>query len=264
MRLLLRASGQSYTVRDGIGQGAHHQVRLGVSDAGQSVAVKLNHDRRAAAGDRFDFEHELLSTAGSRTRSLPKSYGIGTDASGRRALVMERVEGSKLLSWEAVNKPRPIGLCLAIATRILRATEEINASGYVHNDLHPENVMINASDPETVRVLDFENARPIGERYKSQGNHRYLAPEARANSVGPGGGTNADVYTVAYDIYSMATGRFPDRDGPGLADDVPDVSRPGHPVTLRQVLRTALETDPAKRYGNATAFRRALKPFLDL
>ncbi|MFE7271590.1 class III lanthionine synthetase LanKC [Streptomyces sp. NPDC057623] len=117
-------------------------------------------------------------------------------------LVMDFVEGRPLNSFFAERHPL-IGpdpdpgavadytaWALRIHRAVERAVEAVHARGIVFNDLHVFNVMV-APDDESVVLLDFEAAAPVGENGRQVVAHPgFLAPADRR-------GADVDRYALA-------------------------------------------------------------------
>lgn len=86
-------------------------------------------------------------------------------------LAMEQVEGISLRQWSAQNSPdvRPNSTdrqraeygrrCELIIRRLTSLVQEIHRRGWIHGDLHPNNVMV--TEDLEVSLLDFEQSCPI-------------------------------------------------------------------------------------------------------
>ncbi|MFE5917809.1 class III lanthionine synthetase LanKC [Streptomyces sp. NPDC056468] len=119
-----------------------------------------------------------------------------------RFLVMDFVEGRPLNSFFAERHPL-IGpdpdpgavadytaWALRIHRAVERAVETVHARGIVFNDLHVFNIMV-APDDESVSLLDFEAAAPVGENGRQVVAHPgFLAPADRR-------GVDIDRYALA-------------------------------------------------------------------
>jgi serine/threonine protein kinase len=88
----------------------------------------------------------------------------------------------------------------------------MNASGWVHRDVKPDNIMVNSAGD--VRLIDFALAQRIsrgglfGRKGKAAGTRSYMSPE---QIRGQGLDARADIYSFGASAYEVITGRPPFR-----------------------------------------------------
>jgi serine/threonine-protein kinase len=111
-------------------------------------------------------------------------------------------------------KERALGIFKQAATGLAY----MNASGWVHRDIKPDNILVNSAGE--VRLIDFAIAARIQKpnfflrlfrrKGKSQGTRTYMSPEQiRAEPLDG----RADVYSFGASAYEIVTGRPPFRAG---------------------------------------------------
>ncbi|HLN31482.1 MAG TPA: serine/threonine-protein kinase [Gemmataceae bacterium] len=89
----------------------------------------------------------------------------------------------------------------------------MHASGWVHRDVKPDNIMVNSAGE--VRLIDFALAQPISKggmfrrrKGRSAGTRSYMSPEQiRGQSLD----ARADIYSFGASMYEVITGRPPFR-----------------------------------------------------
>ncbi|XP_071551241.1 uncharacterized protein [Panulirus ornatus] len=88
---------------------------------------------------------------------VPKLYGVTSTTP--MALVMELVPGERLSKF----KPQNLGQCLKAFIATCAAVEEIHEAGYVHCDLHSDNILISSRDDGGIisRIIDVGLARNL-------------------------------------------------------------------------------------------------------
>jgi hypothetical protein len=186
-------------------------------------------------------------------------------------LVMELVAGRTLRAEMGTSPMAPDAVhrfAIGVAEGLARA----HASGIVHRDIKPDNVMVT---PEgRVKILDFGLAREAPEGPPSSGQAgatgvagtpAYMAPEqARGRRVD----ARADVFSLGVLLYEMLTGQRPfarPKGGPLATPEdwklqAPLASlAPGTPAELVRVVERCLELEREARYPDGGAVLEALR-----
>lgn len=172
------------------------------------------------------------------------------------AIVMEFVEGGSLREKLLLH---PKGLPVAEALRILRqiaaGLEAAHASGVIHRDMKPENVLIDADG--TARVTDFGLALPLHEASTrltlsgtAVGTVDYMAPE---QFRGAEADARMDVFALGVMAYELFTGKTPR--GSFYA---PHRLRADIPSQVSAAVMKALRPEPAERFASIAEFMQAL------
>ena len=172
------------------------------------------------------------------------------------AIVMEFVEGGSLREKLLQH---PNGLPVAEALRILRqiaaGLEAAHASGVIHRDMKPENVLMGADG--TARVTDFGLALPLHEASTrltlsgtAVGTVDYMAPE---QFRGAEADVRLDVFALGVIAYELLTGKTPRG-----SFDAPHRLRAEIPAHISAVVMKALRPEPAERFASISAFMQAL------
>jgi serine/threonine-protein kinase len=249
---------------------------------GTPVVVKLLRAElagRAELVERLIREGEILKFLSHP--NIVVSHGHGTTAAGRPYLVMERLTGATLRQELTRRRSLPIAEAVAYARQLLAALGAAHASGIVHRDVKPGNVMVCPTDRgNRIKLLDFGVAKvegharrhvaPIGFPTREGlclGTPRYVSPEqARGLDVD----RRTDIYAVGMLLYAMIAGRGPFDDIVGVeglleahvAKEAPPPSAfmtaPLDPAIEAVILR-AIAKDPAERFDDAATFRRELR-----
>ena len=158
--------------------------------------------------------------------------------------------GSRLKSG-----PLKQGEALRLVKEICAALEAAHAQGVIHRDIKPSNILLTADG--SVKVADFGLAihadqpeQRITRSGVTLGTFEYAAPEqAAGTAVDP----RSDLYSVGVICYEVLTGKLPR----GIFDPPSKVNAAVDPA-MDEVVRTAMQNDPARRYQTATDFRAAL------
>jgi eukaryotic-like serine/threonine-protein kinase len=245
-----------YDVVSPIGQGAGSIIYL-VRHApdGRTYAMKhvvRNEDKDIRFIEQLEAEHE----AGQRVRhpGLRRTIELFLTRNLLRrvtqaGLLMELFEGQPL----DVAKPSNVLKQVSIFIRAARALDALHASGFVHCDLKPSNILI--ADDGAVKVIDFGQAvRPGTAKARIQGTPDYIAPEqVRCLPVT----FKTDVFNFGATMYFTMTGRtlptlytVGKKENSFLLDakiDAPHELNPAVPQTLSNLVMQCVRTNPAKR-----------------
>ena len=121
---------------------------------------------------------------------------------------MEYIEGQPLA--DLINRPEslPLDSCLDIVIEVLRALQYAHSRGIVHQDIKPENVIVQGD--ETVKLTDFGLASLISHlaegRGRVAGTPAYISPEQVEGRAVDG---RADLYSLGVMLYEMLSGGPP-------------------------------------------------------
>ena len=265
-----------YVIGDELGRGAMGVVYRAVRESdGRTVAVKTIFPAVAptsAANSGFCREADILGRL-----SHPNIVGhrAGGAAGSLLYVVMEFVPGVTASAVVARDGPLATARAIHWAGQLLDALGHAHESGYVHRDVKPANLLIvEGTGAEVLKVADFGLARAyessgmsgLTTDGSSGGTPAYMPPEQVTDfkRVKPA----ADQYAAAATLYYLLTGRGVYDPGKIVgatlgqiltADPIP--LRPGAPPLpdpFGPAIRRALARDPAARFPDVRAMRRAL------
>ena len=232
------------------------------------VAVKVMSPQYVADPtflSRFEREARLAASLGHP--GVVAVYDQGQDGD-LVFLVMELVDGGTLRDLIRERGPLPVPVVLAILDPLLDALGAAHASGLVHRDVKPENVLISARG--AVKIADFGLVRAIGSQTVATGDVilgtvAYLSPEQVATGVSD---ARTDVYAAGIVAFEMLTGKPPYEGDNAMSvayqhvhSDVPAPSTqaPGVPPQLDDLIVAATARDPGDRPRDASAFLAELR-----
>ncbi len=231
------------------------------------VAVKILHPH-LALDESFvrRFRGEAIAAARLAHPSIVSVYDTLAE-DGVNAIVMELVSGTTMRADLDQHGPLQLSAVLAIGTQVADALGAAHASGLVHRDVKPANILLSADG--RVLVADFGIAKAaegadLTNDGSMVGTAKYLAPEQVEG--GPIDG-RTDLYALGVVLYEALAGTPPfvaDTDtGTALArlhrDPTPlRQLRPQIPVAVELVVTRAMARQPDDRFPDAAAMRRAL------
>lgn len=248
--------------------GPRSHVHLAVDDAsGRPVVIKTPAvDGRGDAGvlDAFLLEE----WAARRVDSVHVLRPAAIDRPREHLFVaMEYVEGQTLAQWMTDHPAPSLDEVRGLVAQAARGLQALHRKAMLHQDLRPENVMIDREG--TVRLIDLGSVHVPGlvegtVRARPEsivGTLQYTAPEY---FLGDGGSTASDLYALAAITYQMLCGQLPyglaavrvrtPADARRLRYVPLRHHRPDLPAWLDAVLRKALQPDPGRRQEAVSEF----------
>jgi serine/threonine-protein kinase len=225
------------------------------------------------AGDRQArerFKQEALLGASLTHKNIVPVYDFFTVGS-KNFLVMQYIEGMDLATIMRNSAPlRPVVAAL-IAREICCALKHAHATGIIHRDIKPTNILI--SHEGEIKVSDFGVAK--GSRSPDLtatgaviGTPFYMSPEqASGEKLTP----QSDIYSVGIVLYEMLTGQkpFSGADGNAITAKVsrgkyksPFWLDPHHSARLSRIIKKAMKKNLKKRYQTGDHMKRDLERFI--
>jgi formylglycine-generating enzyme required for sulfatase activity/tRNA A-37 threonylcarbamoyl transferase component Bud32 len=181
-------------------------------------------------------------------------------------IVMKYVNTGTLRN--VMHGPLDLPYTLEIITQVGLALGYAHKQGVVHRDIKPGNILI--ADNNWALLTDFGLAKMLEGNQRltrtgaGVGTPEYMSPEQAQGKPTDG---RADLYSLGAMLYEMFTGHLPFESESGIAvamkhvsDPVkpPRIYRPDLPPAVEQVIMTALEKEPDRRYATAEAMLAAL------
>ena len=267
-----------YRIVERLGEGGMGSVyRANDPRLERDVALKVLH-ADPDHGRAEDRRRQLRLEARALSRLLHPNIATLFDLDshdGVDFLVLEYVPGHTL-AWLLESGPLPEPRARAIALEVAEALEAAHEQGVVHRDLKPGNVILNPRG--RAKVLDFGLARFQGSSSVTlttlsardaavgvAGTLPYMSPE---QIRGERTDARTDVWAMGAIMYEMCAGArpFTGTDFSQLlyriVNEPPPPLRelkPGVPQAYATIVARCLEKDPARRFADAAALRRALK-----
>jgi beta-lactam-binding protein with PASTA domain len=262
-----------YAVTARIAHGGMATVYLAVDTRlDRQVALKVMH---AELARDEDFVRRFIGEAKSVAR-LSHQNVVGVFDQGKDGpfpyLAMEYVPGRTLKELLREHGRFAPAAALDIMTGVLDGLAAAHASGIIHRDVKPENVLLTADG--RVKVADFGLARAQAATGQTRaglliGTVAYLPPE---QVTGQSTGARSDVYSAGVMFFELLTGRQPfTGDSPlavayqhvNSAVPAPSSLVPGIPPAVDQIVLAATSRDPALRPADAGEFARAVRRIRD-
>jgi len=247
------------------GMGRVYKVKNLISDRVDAMKILLPDLAHAPElADRFIREIKVLASL-----NHPNIAGLHTALrlENQLLMVMELVPG---VTFEEKLKggALPVPEAIDYASQVLSALGYAHSQGVIHRDIKPANMMLTPQN--VVKLMDFGIAKSKADRKltmtgTTMGSLYYMPPE---QVQGQALDHRSDLYSFGVSLYEMVTGSRPFA---GQSDyelmvaqlqkspSPPIDIQPELPKTLNDIIMTALEKDPEKRFQSAEAFRFALQ-----
>lgn len=127
-------------------------------------------------------------------------------------ILTEYIEGETLTQWMRDNPKPQLQEIRPIIEQIANGLQSFHTLEMVHQDLRPENILINKDNQ--IKIIDFGATKVEGimeidsfaEQFNIQGTALYSAPEY---FIGEQGSAKSDIFSLAVIIYQMLCGGFP-------------------------------------------------------
>ena len=221
----------------------------------RSEAARVRFQREAEAAARLTHPHIVAAYDAAEER-------------GRHFLVMEYVAGRTLEEVVKGEGPLPVGRALDCLLQAARGLAHAHASGVVHRDVKPANLLLD--EQGTVKVLDLglarlelaegDTAAELTSQNVVMGTASYLAPEQATDPSRAD--LRADIYGLGCTLHFLLTGEPPYRGATALEtvlahreQPVPSLRgrRPDCPPALDKLFQTLVAKRPEDRPASLAA-----------
>jgi len=178
--------------------------------------------------------------------------------------VFEYIEATTLTQWMRDNPNPKIEVVRNIVEQIAKALMSFHKLEMIHQDLRPENIMIDKTN--SIKIIDFGSTRVEGileintfiEQENLLGTALYSAPEY---FLGAYGTTKSDIYSLGAITYELLSNKLPYGVNVARAKTKSAQNKlkyntlyPDFPIWIDETLKKSLQIDPDKRYDQVSEF----------
>ena len=246
------------------GMGRVYRVRNVISNRVEAMKVLLaDVAAEADLGDRFVGEIRTLARLDHpNIAKFHTAFRVGNQL----VMVMEYVEGTTLTE-RSKQSPMPLDEVLGYISQTLAALGYAHQNGVIHRDIKPSNIMVTPHG--VVKLMDFGIAKSsldplVTKPGTTMGSMLYMSPE---QVRGVGVDARSDLYSMGIVLYELSAGRRPFEGENTFAildahlntpPKAPIELNPALPPALNEIILTALDKEPMRRFQTAEAFQNAL------
>ena len=187
-------------------------------------------------------------------------------------IVTEYIEGQTLTQWLTDNPKPNLETVRGMVEQIAKGLLAFHRKEMLHQDLRPENIMIDTTG--TIKIIDFGSTRVAGimeisneiNRQNLLGTAQYSAPEY---FLGENGTNASDIFSLGVITYQMLSGKLPYGAQVAQAKTKAAQNRLTYrsvlddereiPVWIDDVLKKAVHPNPYKRYQELSEFTTDLR-----
>ncbi len=237
------------------------------SETGQIVIIKtpsVNYDddpayiegfvREEWAGKRINNSRVLKIIDQKRKRNF-------------RYYIMEYIDGQTLREWMNQHSRPDIKEVRLLVEQITTGLRAFHRLEMLHQDLKPENIMLDANG--TAKIIDFGSTKIAGiaeisspiERIEMLGTKNYTAPEYL---LGQPGSNHSDIFSLGTITYELLTGKLPYGDALDRTEGRRAVAKlkyqpsyhhnPMIPVWMDRAIKKAVHPEAKQRYDVLSEF----------
>ncbi len=249
-----------------LGRGGFAEVYLGEHlRLGTQAAVKVLHTQLASHDDVEGFEKEARTVAHLKHSHIVRilDYDVEEDTP---FLVMDYALGGTLRHRHPKGTRLPFTAVISYVKQVADALQYAHDQRVIHRDVKPENMLI--GEHNELLLSDFGIAIVAqSSRYQNTqnmgGTMAYIAPEQIQGHPRPA----SDQYSLGIVVYEWLSGNYPFHGSMAeivaqhlavppspLHEKIPTISS-----DVEQIVLTALEKDPYKRFRSVKAFATALE-----
>ncbi|AUX44154.1 serine/threonine protein kinase [Sorangium cellulosum] len=187
----------------------------------REVAVKIIHKHlreNAEVGARF--VAEARAAAKLRHPGIVEVYDVSSEQDGERYLVVELLRGSTLRKILSDHREMPAEIGAAVVLELCEALEHAHASGIIHRDVKPENVLVELPSDRVaswdgegvvIKLTDFGIAKILDAQGVTSTGQVLGSPAHMAPEQIEGGEVDArtDVFALGVLFYECLVGHLP-------------------------------------------------------
>ena len=198
--------GARYTIIEEIGRGGMGRIyKAEDHELGITVVLKIIRPDLSSRPQMVEqFRKETLLGRSISHENVVRIHDLG-EINKVKYISMDFIKGENLFELIQTSGTLSLATCFQIAIQVCRALKAAHQKGIVHQDLKPQNIMIDNSG--RVFVTDFGLAKSasasIQPSERSYGTPKYFSPE---QAKGLEADERSDIYSLGAVLFEMTTG----------------------------------------------------------
>jgi len=258
-----------YKILEKLGEGGMgvaykaEDTRLKRTVALKFLSPELTRDKDA----KTRFIHEAQAASALQHNNICTIHEIDETKDGRLFISMDCYEG-ETLKEKIAEGPLPVEDFIDIVSQVAAGLSEAHAAGMVHRDIKPANILV--TEKGVVKILDFGLAKLFGQTKMTKsgmtvGTIAYMSPDQAGGGVVD---ERSDIFSLGVVMYELLTGERPfkgDHDAAviysimNLEPKAPRQIRDQIPAEIEEIILTAMDKEPSRRYRVADELRARLR-----
>ncbi|HEY9810635.1 MAG TPA: AAA family ATPase [Halomicronema sp.] len=202
-----------YSIIEEIYTGSRTAVYRGLQINSQlSVVIKILYQAYPSFNELLQFRNQYTITKNLNIPGIVRPLSL-ENYKNTYILVMEDCNSISLREYTK-NQPLLLTNVLEIALQVSEILHHLHASGVIHKDIKPANILINTNSLK-VNLIDFSISSLLPKETKEiqnpnvlEGTLAYLAPE-QTGRMNRGIDYRADFYSLGVTLYELLTGELP-------------------------------------------------------
>ncbi|MEM6691856.1 MAG: serine/threonine-protein kinase, partial [Planctomycetota bacterium] len=239
------------------GMGAVYRGKQVSLDRDVAIKILPREIQSEQLGERFQREAQTLAKLNHP--NIVSVFDFG-QVEGLYFFIMEFVDGVTLRETLQSGNIEP-GIALEMIPVICDALQFAHSRGVVHRDIKPENILVDRDGQ--LKIADFGLAKLLNQNghdateleltgtQQVMGTVKYMAPEQMTTSKSVD--HRADIYSLGVVFYELLTGEAP------MGWFQPPSKKVNVDVRLDEVVLRTLESEPERRYQQASEIKTALE-----
>jgi serine/threonine-protein kinase len=248
-------SSDRYKLKKFIGTGYSGKVYLADDTLLEMpIAIKILNSKLTQDKDALtDFKREVKLAMELSNPYIVRMYNLERKVKTYYA-IMEYVDGESIREIQSRNNIFPLDFINNFIEFTCEALAHAHRRGIIHNDLKPENIMINREG--IIKIIDFGIARLIKSKQNFdyiQGTPDYMSPEQiKAQALDE----RTDVYAMGIIAYELLAGKTPYTRGTSLEKLLEEKVKPltGIKEPILRVLNHATHYNKEERIASMDIF----------